>query len=136
MELTHILCIKVWSNKSKCVTDYNNIEKKIKNLIVDNEFTEMVEVNGVKQIIKITWIKYDVKNKMSYLISGDLVTSLKYSQTYDQAIYKHTEQVLNGIVNKLREDKEFQDDWEIIFNIVKPLSKTKPFIEPVYIWPY
>ncbi len=136
MQCTHILCIKVWSNNSKCVTDYNNIEKKIKNLITDVEFTEMIEVNGSKEIIKLTWVKRNMENKQDILIPGDLIINSKYSQTYDQAIYKHAEQVLNEITNKLREANAFQDDWEIIFNIVKPLSKVLPYVEPAGLWRY
>jgi hypothetical protein len=136
MDYTHILCIKVWTNAGNFVTNYNNIESKIKDLIKDVEFTETVEVDGTKHTISITWVKQNWGEKLNNLIAGDLVANIKYSETYDQVIYKHTELVLKKIQENFEKSNKFQPNWEIIFNIVKPLSKTKPTIDQGGLWRY
>jgi hypothetical protein len=136
MVYTHILCIKVWSNAGKFFTSYNNIVNKIKDLIKDVEFTETVELDGIKHTISITWVKQIWDEKFNNLIAFDLVANINYSETYDQVIYKHTELVLKKIQDKLEEANIFKSNWEIIFNIVKPLSKTKPTIDQGGLWRY
>jgi hypothetical protein len=126
MELTHILYIKVWSPLCNCTSDYNNIESKIKNLIANHEFTEIVNLDGTEHTISITWFKHQWENKDKYLISGDLVANIKYSNTCDQVVLKHTEMVLRKIEDKLKKDTDFFSNYEIIFNITKPLTKLKP----------
>jgi len=125
MDYTHILCIKVWSDAGKFVTSYNNIVNKIKDLITDIEFTETVELDGIKHTISITWVKQIWDEKLKNVIIGDLVSNIKYSEGSDQVIYKHTELILQKIQKKFEKSNTFQPNWEIIFNIVKPLSKTK-----------
>lgn len=129
MEFTHILCIKVWSPLCNCTTDYNNIESKIKSLIVNNEFTETIKLDGTNHTISITWFKHDFENKYKCLIGGDLVANIKYSNTYDPIILKHTESMFKKIEDKLKKENEFFSNYEIIFSITKPLSKVKPIIE-------
>jgi glutathionyl-hydroquinone reductase len=136
MDYTHILCIKVWSNAGKFVTNYNSIDNKIKDLIADNEFTETVELDGIKHTISITWVKQIWDEKMNNLITGELVANIQYSDAFDQVIYKHTELVLKKIQDKLEESNAFDSKWEIIFNIVKPLSKTKLNIDQGELWRY
>jgi hypothetical protein len=136
MDYTHILCIKVWSDAGKFVTSYNNIVNKIKDLITDIEFTETVELNGIKHTISITWVKQIWDEKLKNVIIGDLVSNIKYSEGGDQFIYKHTELILQKIQKKLEKSNTFQPNWEIIFNIVKPLSKTLPNIDQSELWRY
>ena len=136
MDLTHILCIKVWSNIGKFFTSYNNIVNKIKDLITDREFTETVELDGIKHTISITWVKQIWDEKFNNVIIGDLVANINYSEAYDQFIYKHTELVLQKIQENFEKSNKFQPNWEIIFNIVKPLSKTKPTIDQGGLWRY
>jgi hypothetical protein len=136
MVYTHILCIKVWSNVGKFITSYNNIDNKIKDFIADREFTETVEIDGIKHTISITWVKQIWDEKLNKLITGDLVANVKYSETYDHVIYKHTEIVLKKIQENFEKSNIFQENWEIIFNIVKPLSKTKPNIDQGGLWRY
>jgi hypothetical protein len=136
MDYTHILCIKVWSDAGKFVTSYNNIVNKIKDLITDIEFTETVELNGIKHTISITWVKQIWDEKLKNVIIGDLVSNIKYSEGCDQFIYKHTELILQKIQKKLEKSNTFQPNWEIIFNIVKPLSKTLPNIDQSELWRY
>ena len=136
MKYTHILCLKVWSNFCKSTTDYKNIERKVINELINKDFTETVEIGGLKQIIKINWVEKKWDDKMSVLTQGKLVANLNYSTTYDQFIYKHTESVLKQIEQKFKDNDVFHSDWEIIFNIVKPLSKSKPTIEPVGLYRY
>jgi len=136
MEYTHILCLKVWSNMCKTTTDYNNIEKKIIKEIANKEFTETIDLFDVKQEITITWFEKKWENKLDSVKQGELVANLKYSSTYDQFIYNHTELILNKIEQKFKDSNEFHSDWEIIFNIVKPLSISKPNVEPVSFYGY
>jgi hypothetical protein len=136
MDYTHILCIKVWTNAGNFFTSYNNIVNKIKDLITDIEFTETVELDGIKHTISITWVKQIWDEKLNNLIAFDLVANINYSETYDQFIYKHTELVLKKIQGKLQESNAFDSKWEIIFNIVKPLSKTLPNTEYNVLWRY
>ena len=134
MDYTHILCIKVWTNVGKFVTKYNSIDNKIKDLIKDTEFTETVELDGIKHTVSITWVKQIWDEKTNNLITGDLVANINYSDAFDQVIYKHTELVLKKIQEKLEESNGFQTNWEIIFNIVKPLSKTIQNTEYNVLW--
>lgn len=134
MDYTHILCIKVWSNGGSFVTNYNNIDNRIKDLIKDTEFTETVELDGITHTISITWVKQVWDEKINNVIVGDLVANINYLETYDQFIYKHTELVLQKIQERLKESNAFQSNWEIIFNIVKPLSITLPNTEYNVLW--
>ena len=134
MDYTHILCIKVWSDIGKFVTNYNNIDNKIKDFIADREFTETVELDGIKHTISITWVRQTWDEKLNKLIIGDLVANIQYSEAFDQFIYKHTELVLKKIQEKLKESNAFQPNWEIIFNIVKPLFKPLPNTEYNVLW--
>jgi hypothetical protein len=129
MDYTHILCIKVWSNIGKFVTNYNSIDNKIKDILINTEFTETVELDGTKHTISITWVKQIWDEKLNNVIIGDLVANIKYSDAFDQVIYKHTELVLKKIQEKLEESNAFQSNWQIIFNIVKPLSNVEPSID-------
>jgi len=135
-EYTHILCLKVWSKSYNFTTDYKNIEKKVLNELINKDFIETVEIGGLKQLIKINWFEKKWTDKMSVLIQGNLVANLNYSSTYDQFIYKHTEIILKQIEQKFKDNNDFHSDWEIIFNIVKPLSRTTPNIEPVALYRY
>jgi hypothetical protein len=134
MDYTHILCIKVWSNGGNFVTNYNNIDNKIKEILLNTEFTETVELDGIKHTISITWVKQVWDGKLNNVIVSDLVANINYSETYDQFIYKHTELVLQKIQERLKECSAFQSNWEIIFNIVKPLTKTLPNTEYNVLW--
>jgi len=134
MDYTHILCIKVWSVVGKFVTSYNNIDNKIKEIILNTEFTETIELDGIKHTISITWVKQIWDEKLNNIIIGDLVANINYSEEFDQFIYKHTELVLKKIQDKLQESNAFDSNWEIIFNIVKPLSKTLPNTEYNVLW--
>ena len=136
MDYTHILCVKIWSNNCNSTVDYNNIESKVKYLLTDTIFTEIVELEGTKHNIPVTWSKKSWETKQNYLINGDLVTNFKYSSEYDQVLNKHTELVLMKIQAKLKEENVFHSDWEIIFNIVKQLATTKPRVEYVGLWHY
>lgn len=136
MKYTHILCLKVWSNFCKSTTDYKNIEKKVINELLNKEFKETIDLFGVKQEISITWFEKNWDDKMSALSQGNLVADLNYSTTYDQFIYNHTELILKKIEQKFKDINEFNSDWEIIFNIVKPLSSTKPNVEPASLYRY
>ena len=126
MEYTHILCIKVWSPLCNCTTDYNNIESKIKEFMNNTKFTETIELDDIKHIISITWFKKTWENKINSLICGDLVADINFSDTYDPLILKHSEIVLKNIEEKFKKDKDIFLNSEIIFNIVKPLSKFIP----------
>ena len=126
MEFTHILYIKVWSPSCNCTTDYNNIESKIKNLIANHEFSETVKLDGITHTVSITWCKHEWENKDKYLITGDLVANIKCS---DAVIQKHTEMVLKKIEYKLKKENDYFSNYEIIFNITKPLTKLKPNVE-------
>jgi hypothetical protein len=129
MEYTHILSIKVWSNTYNDITNYSNINTKVKELILDNSFTEAVNINGIDHTITIKWSRPFWDEKTKHLIVGDFITNLNYSHTYDEIILKHTEIILNKIEKELKKDKLMPSNEKIIFNIVKPLTKTKPFID-------
>lgn len=125
MSYTHVLSLKAWLPSLNCTTDYNNIESKIKQMLVNNEFTEMVTLDGKNHKITLEWKKHKWDNKFGNLISGDLVANI--TTGLDQIIYKHTEIVLKKIEEKLKEQYMFTNDFEIIFNIVKPISPIKQF---------
>ena len=129
MEYTHILCIKLWSSLGKCTIDHNNIENKIKNLLNEKTFTETVKIDGINHTISITWFKHKWDNKYSNLIRGDLVADIQYSNTYDPIIFKHTEMLLKKIEYNFKKEGEISLSSEIIFNIVKPLTKLNPLVQ-------
>jgi hypothetical protein len=128
MTYTHVLCLKAWLPSLNCTTDYNNVESKIKQMLVNNEFTEMVTLDGKIHKITVEWKKHKWDNKFGNLISGDLVANITTGlPSDDQIIYKDTEIVLKKIEEKLKEQYMFTNDFEIIFNIVKPLSQIKQY---------
>ena len=129
MEYTHILSVKVWSNTCNDITNYSNINTKIKELILGNSFTETVNMNSIDHTITIKWDKPFCDEKTKHLIICDFITNLNLSHTYDEIILKHTETILNKIEEELKRDNSMLSNEKIIFNIVKPLSKTKPFID-------
>jgi hypothetical protein len=129
MEYTHILSIKVWSSGCNDITNYSNINRKIKDLLLDNSFTEVVNFNGIEHNITIKWGNPFWDEKIKHLIVGDFVANISYSHTYDTIIFKHTEMVLNKIEETLRKNNFITTNDKIIFNIVKPLSKNKPFVD-------
>ena len=129
MDYTHILSIKVWCPSVNNITNYSNINTKIKELIVDNLFTEIVNFNGIDYPITIKWNNPFWDEKKKHLIGGDFITNVNYSHTYDIIILKHTEIVLNKIEETLKTSNFLSSEDKIIFNIVKPLSKSYPFID-------
>jgi len=129
MEYTHILSIKVWSPGCKDITNYSNVNRKIKDLLLDNSFTEVVNFNGIEHNITIKWGNPFWDEKIKHLIVGDFIANISYSHTYDTIIFKHTEMVLNKIEETLIKNNFMSSNDKIIFNIVKPLSKAKPFID-------
>jgi hypothetical protein len=95
-------------------------------MLVNNELTETVTLDGKNYEITLEWKKHKWSNKFGNLISGDLVANITTGlPSDDQIIYKHTEIVLKKIEEKLKEQYMFTNDFEIIFNIVKPLSEIK-----------
>ena len=109
--ITHILCIKIWSNIMKIVATNNIItENIIKDRICNNE------ILGIKWSIK----KWD--NKMNNLILGDL-TYNAHENICDHLIYKETENLIKSIEKELQENKILSLEQEIIFTIVVPIKK-------------
>ena len=136
MEYTHILCIKLWSSLGNCTIDHNNIENKIKNLLNEKTFTETVKIDGINHTVSITWFKQKWDNKDSNLIRGDLVANIQQSNTYDPIIFEHTKMLLKKIEYNFKKENEISLSSEIIFNIVKPLTKLKPRVESVILGCY
>ena len=102
MEYTHNLSIKVWSPGCKDITNYSNVNRKIKDLLLDNSFTEVVNFNGIEHNVTIKWETPFWDEKIKHLIVGDFIANISYSHTYDTIIFKHTEMVLHKIEETLR----------------------------------
>lgn len=129
MMYTHIMNVQIWSIKdNKCIND-EDLLNEIKSNIVEKELIEHVPINN----------EYDVEMKMKWriakwlypydiLISGNLITDA-IEHDNDNLIYLHTQHVIEGIENHLKDNNFGNMDpnsWKIIFYLSKPLSSVKP----------
>ena len=109
--ITHILCVKIWSNRMKIVTTNSTTENVIKDRICNNK------ILGIKWCLK----KWD--NKINNMILGDLIYNNSDENMTDQFIYKETEHLIKVIEKELKENKILSLEQEIIFAIISPIKK-------------
>lgn len=125
MMYTHILNIKIWSNiHKKCIED-ETLLNEIKDAIVDKNLVEVVPTNNeYGHELKLRWRRAKWLCPFDSLIGGDIITdAIEYDN--DKFIYFHTERVLEGIENHLK-DNNFgnmePNTWKIIFYLSKSLA--------------
>ena len=109
--ITHILCVKIWSNRMKIVITNSTTENEIKDRICNNK------ILGIKWCLK----KWD--NKMNNLILGDLTYNNAHENICDYLIYKETDHLIKVIEKELKENRILSLEQEIIFAIVAPIKK-------------
>ncbi len=117
--------LRIWSNKeNKCIND-ESLLNEIKTAIVDKPLVEVVPTNNEYGIeLNLKWRRANWLSPYDSLIDGDIITDA-IEHDNDKLIYFHTERVLEGIENHLK-DNNFgnmePDNWKIIFYLSKPIS--------------
>jgi hypothetical protein len=124
---THILCVKVWSDKlGFCVKD-KNIEKIVKEKIYNNEENNVMYNNQYIDTIKWKFKEWD--QPYYEMMSGDLVTNSNYN--CDLIVFYFTRVLLEKIEKELKEKNVFENDYKLIFTIVKPIVERIPLTETI-----
>ena len=122
---THILNIQLWSNeRNEIIHDEKLLDEIIKR-ISNKKITESVYSNKEYNVeIDLTWRFVEWKSPYNHLIQGNLVTDA-IEHDCDKSIYFHTERVLEGIEQYLKDirfSERSDNSWRIIFYLSKPLS--------------
>ena len=122
---THVMNVKIWSNiHNKCIDD-ETLVNEIKDSIVDKNLVEVVPTNNeYGHELNLRWRRAKWLSPFDSLIGGDIITdAIEYEN--DKFIYFHTQRVLEGIENYLK-DNNFgnmeRSSWKIIFHLSKPLA--------------
>ena len=124
---THILCVKVWSDKlGFCVGD-KNIEKIVKEKIYNNEENNVMWGNQCIDTIKWKFKEWD--EPYYEMMSGDLVTNANYN--CDLIVFNFTKILLQKIEKELKEKNVLENDYKLIFTIVKPILEIISLTETI-----
>lgn len=114
--ITHILCIKLWSTELKIVITNVALENHIKDKICNNELL----CNANDELIKIQWEIKKWNNQCKNMIIGDLVTNINRN-VRDIIVYKHINQLIKQIETELKETNLMKKELEIIFTLLIPI---------------
>jgi len=126
---THILCIKVWSERLEFCIKGRNIESIIKEKIVKN--SESFDINYHNKITKVftKWNLIKWEKPYDEMIPGDLITNSIYSS--DLIINEFTNNLLQKIEKELKDKTVLDKDNKIVFTIVKPIAERIPLVDTV-----
>ncbi len=119
MKYSHILSVKLWSDKLGETTNYGNILNKLISELVSNVYREKIFIDGTEQLISIGWEKIKWNNQDESLYSSDIVTCMP--DISDKLINDITKIILDKIYSQITMEKSISDD-KIVFSIVKPLT--------------
>jgi len=122
---SHILNIKVLSKISNTVINDQHLLEKIKNLFVKKEKV----FNGVKLI----WRKIEWQGINKHFDLGDLVIDSTFN--VDRILIQTVKCVLNDIYLELHSEGLLKEQ-QIIFKIIKPLTKKIPLIDSVGVFEF
>jgi len=121
MKYTHILSIKIWSDKTRLCTNYGNILENVKNAIVNGIQTQELFHYGKKETISLLWNKIDWKASESELHAGNIVT---YAPGMDDSLmFEHVKKMMEEISESACLNKKFDSDYRIVFSLVKPVCE-------------
>lgn len=126
---THILCVKVWSDKLDFCIKGRNIENKIKEKLIKNNETVNITNNNTTISVLLKWKLTKWKKPYDEMIPGDLVINSIYSN--DTIIYEYTKYILEKIEKELKETYLLDNDSKIVFTIVKPISEKAPLVDTI-----
>jgi hypothetical protein len=122
---SHILNIKVISKITNTVINDQQLLEKIKNLFIQKERV----FNGVKLV----WRKIEWSGMNKYFDLGDLVIDSIFS--VDRILIQNVKCVLNQIYIELYSEGLLKNQ-QIIFKIIKPLTKSIPLIDSVGVFEF
>lgn len=95
MKYTHVLSIKIWSDKSNLYTNYGNILEIVKNTIVDVVQTQELFHRGKRETVSLLWKKIAWPINESELHSGNIVT---YAPGMDDfLIFEHVKKMIEEV---------------------------------------
>ena len=125
MMYTHIMNVAIWSSEENKIIDNCDLLNELKNAIVGKELIESVPLNNKYDIeMNLKWRIAEWIHPYNKLIGGNLITDAIHYDS-DDLIYLHTQRILEGIENQLK-DNHFgnmePNSWKIIFYLSKPLS--------------
>ena len=124
---THILSIKIWSDKSKIYTNYGNILENVKNAIVNEIQTHELVDCGKRKTISLLWKKIAWPVSELELHSGNIVT---YAPGMDDSlIFEHVKKMIEEVSESVCLNKKFDSDYRIVFSLVKPVCEKKYEVE-------
>jgi hypothetical protein len=129
MMYTHIMNVQIWSIQYNKVINDEILLNEIKNNIVEKELIEHIPINNQFDMeMKLKWRIAKWMHPYDILISGNLITDAIEYDT-DNLIYLHTQRIIEGIENHLKDNHFGNMDpssWKIIFYLSKPLSSVTP----------
>jgi hypothetical protein len=126
---THILCIKVWSEKLGFCLKSRNVENIVKDKIINNNETINITYNNTTISVLLKWKLIKWKKPYDEMIPGDLVINSIYSN--DTIIYEYTKYILEKIEKELKGRNLLENDSKIVFTIVKPIAERIPLVDTV-----
>ena len=100
IEYTHILCVKLWSEKLGFCIKSANIENKIKEKLINNKEIINIPYNNTIISVLLKWKLIKWKKPYDEMIPGDLIINSIYSS--DTIIYEYTKIILEKIESELK----------------------------------
>ena len=107
MNYSHILTVKLWSEKFNETTNYGNILNKLISELISNVYREKIYADGIEQSVSIEWKKIKWNNQDDCLYSSDIVTWMP--EISDKLIYDVTKLILEKIYSQIMIEKKNSD---------------------------
>jgi hypothetical protein len=127
MKYTHVLSIKIWSDKSNLYTNYGNILEIVKNTIIDVVQTQELLHRGKRETVSLLWKKIAWPLNETELHSGNIVT---YAPGMDDfLIFEHVKKMIEEVSESVCLNKKFDSDYKIVFSLVKPVCERSYDVE-------
>jgi len=117
-EFTHILDIKIIHNSDSNIVKNKDLLKQVKRYFINYEHSQTIKLNNKDSDVVLSWKRKRWDFPYNKFI-GDLVLVSPYNT--DLVIYDHTTKTISCILEDLREKRNYWNDFDIIFNISKPL---------------
>jgi len=122
-EFTHILDIKITHHSDGNIVNNKDLLKEVKKNLVQFSYSQKISWNGKEEEISLSWKKKKWPFPYNKFI-GNLVVNSPYN--VDTIVQEHTKMTIQDILQNLREKYSYWSNFDVIFNITKPMSVTTP----------
>jgi hypothetical protein len=122
-EFTHILDIKIIHHSDNNIVRNKDLLKQVKRYLIEYKIPQTISWNGTHEEVLLSWQRKRWPPPYNKFI-GDLVVNSSYN--VDSIIQDHTTMSIRYIVEELRLKFSYWNDFDVVFNITKPLSTKKP----------